>query len=1126
MVLLAVASLALSRGFTGALVEGPNQALIVGCSSYAARALRAGPGIEGDVQSLTHTLRDRTFKVNLLVGKAATSSAIMSGVRRLAASHANTLYLHFAGIARASHHSYELISYDGIIVDLRKVITNLSASNPSSTIVVSVDPRTRTWQNVFDHLGSVPSNVFVLEPRMSQVGSGDHSFTRLLNRAIASSGPGARLLASIGRDGSVDIYGMTPELPEPPVPREPPPPPPPPPSAPRRHFPGRTDLIAVEQGQVWAVPQDGDSPFNDRSIYRFYTSTAANGLTELGNARPKGSNGSDLIFEPLTGSGGEVYAKAMTTFTSVPGPVVFTGDIQDSPFGQELIARLKSEGLVLESENRARCSLFFDFPRQKGGAISNPDRINLLRIDGTFILGTDRYNEVDTKAILDATKNSEIWNAVETLDPQSQDVSVEAEMVPVDVHMTADHFAVGDSILAPKLNDQIVPVGQSFVIRLKVKSPNPTVHFEVKDLASDMTSNRIAPQERDATVAADDAWHFVGPASAVDALDQATVFRTGPPLGPETIKLLVSTEPLPFEPTLETRGSDSNPNFTFERQGDGGLTVIQRHEHWATADIRIRVVEGFQPDDAPSEIRYLGLSVDRTIDKVHLESAVNVSRVSATLDHLGAHVSRTLTTNPTALEFKTRVREICQSTQPNDLLLIHLAGSVTKEGFVNFDNERVAHPISLWVAGKALGASYARHQILLLDTVNGDPDQESLRSLISASNNDNPNAATSTFVIASGNRSTDARQTQDLSLAWTEAIESSQTDLNSDGLISASEMGAAIERAQKSGGTSSTMLQFRLGPDFVIGRSPAAKPSTLLASTLPTVRDEFQGGSSRGTEPATAVPAPNDIEGRDFAILVGVDSYHSMPDLKGSPSRDVQRLTDILRSKYHFQVIIPSEPNAASIVEAIRAFRDRKQFSIGPNDQLLFFFAGHSNYVEEDKDGYLYFKDSEPYDALRAPSSAGLLPFSTLAKELDSTKFGHVLMVLDSCYGGKIYEVLNRSAALVPNGSLFTMTMQGSGISDANRAMFAKMLTKRSRIALCSGDGPVPNGNEGQGSPFATALAATLELYANRPGFCYLDQILPPLRLLPSSAIEAPFPFCDINGGFVLVGGGRKPASP
>ena len=209
---------------------------------------------------------------------------------------------------------------------------------------------------------------------------------------------------------------------------------------------------------------------------------------------------------------------------------------------------------------------------------------------------------------------------------------------------------------------------------------------------------------------------------------------------------------------------------------------------------------------------------------------------------------------------------------------------------------------------------------------------------------------------------------------------------------------------------------------------------------------------------------------------------------------------------------------ASDVIEEIRKFKTSPQFKdITADDQLFFFFAGHGMYDKSD-DGYLFLKNSLPYKPELDPAgSLNLLSYTTLIQEMRTQKFGHVLMVLDSCYGGKITDVLDGAMGFEETE---IYAMQG-GISDADKRAILRSMTNKSRFALCSSEDEAPDGQRGKGSPFANRLRETLLEKSKVKGFAEFFSIYGDLQNLPSGPRWANFPGSSVNGGFVFVKKGK-----
>ncbi len=196
--------------------------------------------------------------------------------------------------------------------------------------------------------------------------------------------------------------------------------------------------------------------------------------------------------------------------------------------------------------------------------------------------------------------------------------------------------------------------------------------------------------------------------------------------------------------------------------------------------------------------------------------------------------------------------------------------------------------------------------------------------------------------------------------------------------------------------------------------------------------------------------------GRYFALIIGNQDYYYMEDLK-SPLRDAKRLQGILESQYGFSTVLLADANEKTILNALSDLYEQ----IGPDDNLLIYYAGHGNLSESvnsnRKRGYWL-----PVDA-QEDRSTNWINNTVISDHLDRLKARSVLVIADSCYAGNMAS--DKSEFLL-----------GSVNTKLTEASIESGLSRRSRLVISSGGvKPVLDGTSSQHSLFAGSLIEILE---------------------------------------------------
>lgn len=208
------------------------------------------------------------------------------------------------------------------------------------------------------------------------------------------------------------------------------------------------------------------------------------------------------------------------------------------------------------------------------------------------------------------------------------------------------------------------------------------------------------------------------------------------------------------------------------------------------------------------------------------------------------------------------------------------------------------------------------------------------------------------------------------------------------------------------------------------------------------------------TQPVVAEkPAP--AQGRRLAVLVGNNGYTTPIPALETPIADVEKIAEVLRTRYGFETRVLHNATKGQIVQAINQVADE----IKPDDKVLLFYAGHGYLMDDTKMGFWI-----PVDA-SVKTAANWISNTDISKLLQAIQARQVILVSDSCFSGS----LTREQKMSEDGMLK---------SD-------EILRRRSVLAFSSGgEEPVSDeGKEGH-SIFAWNLIKTLDSAQGiTPGF-------------------------------------------
>ncbi|WP_299440665.1 caspase family protein [uncultured Rhodospira sp.] len=234
----------------------------------------------------------------------------------------------------------------------------------------------------------------------------------------------------------------------------------------------------------------------------------------------------------------------------------------------------------------------------------------------------------------------------------------------------------------------------------------------------------------------------------------------------------------------------------------------------------------------------------------------------------------------------------------------------------------------------------------------------------------------------------------------------------------------------------------------------AARRTSILNAAFGDVTDRSGGSETAADTPdETADEGPgvelatfSDIDfGTYHALIIGNQTYRELPDL-GTAADDAKVLAEILETQYGFKVRLLLDVGRAEIIEALDAYRN----SLGPNDNLLIYYAGHGWLDEGADQGYWLPVNAHLDRRTHWVSNA------TIRDAVRALRAKHVLVVADSCFAGTLTRSLTVPEAPTP-------------------AYLRRMASKRARLAMSSGGLEPVADSVGDGhSPFASAFISTL----------------------------------------------------
>lgn len=210
---------------------------------------------------------------------------------------------------------------------------------------------------------------------------------------------------------------------------------------------------------------------------------------------------------------------------------------------------------------------------------------------------------------------------------------------------------------------------------------------------------------------------------------------------------------------------------------------------------------------------------------------------------------------------------------------------------------------------------------------------------------------------------------------------------------------------------------------------------------------EAAGFSAPSAAPATASTAAgrasNETGGVYYALLIGIEEYadRNINQLQ-YPIDDASELGSLLTRSYTFDRPNVTYLRNPSRQDILRQFESLRR-SLGPDDNLLIYYAGHGYWDEQMRQGYWL-----PVDA-RKNDRTNWLSNSTVTDYLRAINTRHILLVSDACFSGSIFQT--RSAFLDAEVSVRKMweTPSRRAITSGNlsavpdESVFSRYLRKR-----------------------------------------------------------------------------------
>ena len=155
---------------------------------------------------------------------------------------------------------------------------------------------------------------------------------------------------------------------------------------------------------------------------------------------------------------------------------------------------------------------------------------------------------------------------------------------------------------------------------------------------------------------------------------------------------------------------------------------------------------------------------------------------------------------------------------------------------------------------------------------------------------------------------------------------------------------------------------------------------------------------------AKALGGENAVAGRQYAVLIAIDSYKEWMPLK-NPVKDAKELREILTGRYYFDQVLELYNADATKSGVLRLF-DTLIKSVKPEDSVLIYYAGHGQ-LDDTETGFWIPVDG----GTDRFEQRNWIPNIQIRNNIGKMKARHVALLSDSCFSG---DILNPTRGAAP----------------------------------------------------------------------------------------------------------------
>ncbi len=152
-------------------------------------------------------------------------------------------------------------------------------------------------------------------------------------------------------------------------------------------------------------------------------------------------------------------------------------------------------------------------------------------------------------------------------------------------------------------------------------------------------------------------------------------------------------------------------------------------------------------------------------------------------------------------------------------------------------------------------------------------------------------------------------------------------------------------------------------------------------------------------DPATNQTAEVKLYNKSYAVVIGIDQYQNLPPDRqlNNAVHDAKGVADVLKRNFRFDKIVSLYNREATKDRILELLTEELPRSMGSEDSVFIFWAGHGNQEEsaEGDIGYLIPYDGDTYKIRKNITMTEIR--DTISKKIPAK---HVLYVMDACYSG------------------------------------------------------------------------------------------------------------------------------